>query len=174
MQDVLDSLREIMFRTAVEMPKSNMSGFWTAMSELQTWWMVPTDHSDLNTYGNYSTARNWTQTVNYIGTETRVVYRTNWTFAAFAIVISLLGVVALAPLYWGWWELARGGVQSFNPIVVADAFDAPLMRGVGGKQGDLVKEVWGEEVIYGVVGREEGAVGARLRLRFLRYGGSRQ
>ncbi|KAH8656647.1 hypothetical protein BGZ60DRAFT_532226 [Tricladium varicosporioides] len=168
MQDVLDSLREIMFRSAVEMPKSNLTDFWAAMSELQTWWMVPTD-SDLSPHGNYSTAGNWTQTVHYVGTETRVVYRTNWTFAAFATVVSLLGVVACAPLYWGWWELPRDGAKSFNPIIVADAFDAPLMRGASGVRGDFVKEVSGEGVVYGVVGRGEVDVGARLR--FLRYGG---
>lgn len=45
-------------------------------------------------------------------------------------VLSIVGILALCPLYYGWWEPGRNFPMS--PPEIARAFDAPLMRGVDG------------------------------------------
>jgi hypothetical protein len=70
--------------------------------------------------------QNWTQSVNVTGTETLTVYTI--PHLACAVVASLLGVAAVAPLYYGWWELRRD--VSFNPLEVANVFDAPILKHV--------------------------------------------
>lgn len=72
--------------------------------------------------------QNWTQSVNVTSTETLTVYTIAIPYLACAVVASLLGVVAVAPLYYGWWELGRD--VSFNPLEVANAFDAPILKHV--------------------------------------------
>jgi hypothetical protein len=72
--------------------------------------------------------RNWTQSVNVTSTETLTVYTVAIPYLACAVVASLLGVAAVAPLYYGWWELGRD--VSFNPLEVANAFDAPILKHV--------------------------------------------
>ncbi len=55
--------------------------------------------------------------MRFAGAEPRTVYRTEWWAAAAAAAITLAGVLAVLPLYRGWWRLgarrvaepARGG-----------------------------------------------------------------
>lgn len=95
--------------------------------------------------------QNWTQTVSYTGRSTQTVYSVSTAYLTSAVVVSLLGVVAIAPLYWGWWELGRD--VSFNPLEVAKAFHAEILRDADwnmSKEG-LVKMVGKREVRYRVV-----------------------
>lgn len=95
--------------------------------------------------------QNWTQTVSYTGRSTQIVYSVSTAYLISAVVVSLLGVVAIAPLYWGWWELGRD--VSFNPLEVAKAFHAEILRDADwnmSKEG-LVKMVGEREVSYRVV-----------------------
>lgn len=95
--------------------------------------------------------QNWTQTVPYTGRSTQVVYSVSTAYLISAIVVSLLGVVATAPLYLGWWALGRD--VSFNPLEVAKAFHAEILRDANwnmGKEG-LVKVVGEREVSYRTV-----------------------
>ena len=102
--------------------------------------------------------QNWTQTVSYTGRSTQIVYSISRAYLISSVIVSLLGVVAIAPLYWGWWELGRD--VSFNPLEVAKAFHAEILRDANwnmSKEG-LVKVVGEREVSYRVVdegGKEE-------------------
>ena len=88
----------------------------------------------------------------------------------------MLGVVAVLPLFIGWWELGRP--VSFSPLEVAKAFDAPLLGAVdsiGGKEG-IAEQVRVEvgRVRYGVVDEVGGdGMGVRQRLKISNVGGVR-
>ncbi|EON66808.1 hypothetical protein W97_06210 [Coniosporium apollinis CBS 100218] len=147
-QHVLDRMREIAFRTAVA------AASVTDMTVL---------------FGNSSLVdsslpliQNWTQTVEYSARETRTVYSISYPHLFCAVAVSLLGVVAVIPLYDGWWELGRP--ISFNPLEIAKAFDAPILERVDGNavKERIVEQSGLERVRYGVV---DGDGGGRLRLK---------
>jgi hypothetical protein len=118
---------------------------------------------------NFTTAKNWTQSVNYIGTEMKPVYRTNWNYMAVAIVVSLLGVLGVAPLYYGWRDIPKSNIGSFNPIEIAKAFNAPLLDVVeSARMSDIIGQVGGERVKYGA----DASIGGKLH--FSRDSGVRQ
>ncbi len=107
---------------------------------------------------------NWTQHVNFTGTQQHTIYRVDWPWLASGIVVSLLGIVALIPLYIGWWELGRP--VSLNPLEVANAFGAPLLDTVNSNadRSHIARDVGYKQVRYGSV--EEGTEGeSLLRLR---------
>lgn len=136
-QYVVDRMREIAFRTSVA---------------------AATVTNNTILFGNDSLVasglpliRNWTQTVSYTGRSTQIVYSISTAYLISAVVVSLLGVLAIAPLYWGWWELGRD--VSFNPLEVARAFHAEILKDANwnmSKEG-LVKVVGDREVSYRVV-----------------------
>jgi hypothetical protein len=107
---------------------------------------------------------NWTQRVRYRGTEERVVYRTHRGFLAAGAAASLVGVLAVLPLYYGWWRLGRA--VSLNPLETAKAFGAPLLAHVNSNAGDaqLAREAGAARVRYGVV-EERTPDGESVRLR---------
>lgn len=144
-------MRDIVFRIVVDLPKSNLTWFWERMS------------GGYDVEMNYTTATNWTQRVHYTGSELTTVYRTSWTYMVVAIAVSLLGVIAVAPLYYGWWDSAKLDIGTFNPLEIAKAFDAPLSGGVeGDRLDDVVAQVGRERVRYGVSGTIESV--PRLRM----------
>lgn len=70
--------------------------------------------------------QNWTQNIELDTRETLAVYTVSIPFLVCAILTSLLAVAAVSPLFWGWTEIKEAA--SFNPLEVARAFDAPLLR----------------------------------------------
>ncbi len=94
---------------------------------------------------------NWTQRVPYKNDERRTVYSTNPVYLALAVVVSLVGVLAVLPLYYGWWELGRP--VSLNPLETGKAFGAPLFEGMNSNthRSHILKQVGHEQVRYGVV-----------------------
>lgn len=98
-----------------------------------------------------SLTANWAQRVPYAGIQQRTVYNTEWAWAISAVLISFAGILAVLPLYHGWWELGRS--VSLNPLEIAKAFGAPLLENVNSNacKSQIVKEVGPERVRYGVV-----------------------
>lgn len=69
------------------------------------------------------------------------------------ILVSLSGVIAIFPLYQGYWELGRS--VSLNPLEIARAFDAPLFDSLDGNMSarDIEIERGSVAVKYGAVER---------------------
>lgn len=80
-------------------------------------------------------------------------YQTNSTLVALGIVVSLAGIIAILPLYYGYWELGR--CVSLNPLEIARAFGAPLFDGMDGNASanDVQIERGSIAVRFGVVER---------------------
>lgn len=58
------------------------------------------------------------------------MYHTSPLLVALGITVSVVGVVAILPLYYGFWELGRK--VTLNPLEIARAFGAPIMDGLDG------------------------------------------
>ncbi|ORY19541.1 hypothetical protein BCR34DRAFT_133713 [Clohesyomyces aquaticus] len=109
-QYILDRMREIVFRTAVAAANN--------VSDTKMLFGLPSLVAD-----GLPLIQNWTQTVELMEQNVSVVFIVSTPYLIAAVVASLLAVVAISPLYWGWKELPLP--PSFNPVVVANAFDAP-------------------------------------------------
>ncbi|KAF2027386.1 hypothetical protein EK21DRAFT_72062 [Setomelanomma holmii] len=77
MDGMLDTMREIAFRTAVRAAK------------------------------DYANITNSTQEVQYSGLATHSIYDTDFRYMAGAIVVSVLSVIAIGVTFYGWWDLGR-------------------------------------------------------------------
>jgi hypothetical protein len=115
-------------------------------------------------------AAGWAQTLRFNNSATRTVYRTDAAFVLSALTASVVGVLAVAPLYYGWWQLGRN--VSLNPLEIAKAFRAPLLGGVNSNADrvQLAAVVGHKRVRYGAVGigdeggRAGGADGSKSDL----------
>jgi len=65
-------------------------------------------------------SNNLTQSVPYISRQARVQYAADRGALALAVVVSLVGPLAVLVLFWGWWDLGRK--FSMSPLEVANAF----------------------------------------------------
>ncbi|KAK0642625.1 hypothetical protein DIS24_g8847 [Lasiodiplodia hormozganensis] len=94
------------------------------------------------------------------GTEEvgRVIYRLNPYYLLASLCVMLTNVVAVLPLYFGWWHLGR--VVSMSPLETAKAFRSPLMADAGSNEelGGLVRAVGEKRVRYGAVVAQGGAL----------------
>lgn len=99
MDDIINAIREIAFRTSVS-AASNTS--------------LPGS----------------VETVPFKGTATQIVYVTNYHYTFIAATVSLLGILAVIPTFWGWWE--DGREVRMTPLEIAKAFDAPLLAQADG------------------------------------------
>jgi hypothetical protein len=78
-------------------------------------------------------------------------YTLNTLFMALGLSVSLINVIAILPLYYGYWELGRR--VSLHPLEIARAFGAPVLDGLDGNVG--AADV---EMARGHVGVRYGAV----------------
>jgi hypothetical protein len=53
-------------------------------------------------------------------------YIANWAYLAASLAVTILGVAMIVPAFYGWWEIGRK--VSLNPIEMAEAFNAPVLR----------------------------------------------
>lgn len=93
---------------------------------------------------------NWTQRVEFNdGVKLQTVYKAKWSFVAAAVILSLAGVLSVASLFWGWWELGRP--VSLNPLEVGMAFDSPIFSAVNSNscRSQIVRTIGTREVKYG-------------------------
>ncbi|OAG09483.1 uncharacterized protein CC84DRAFT_1137177 [Paraphaeosphaeria sporulosa] len=87
------------------------------------------------------------------GYRTLPIYHISSLLVALGVVFSLIGVVAVVPLYYGFWEMGRK--VSLNPLEIARAFGAPFMEGLDGNTTpDMISvERGGMGVKYGALDR---------------------
>jgi hypothetical protein len=85
-------------------------------------------------------------------------YQTNYKYLAGALVATMVTVVAVLPVYWGFWQLGRK--VSLAPFDIANAFNAPIFDGAAKKNADvdtLLAEVGQRRVQYGQMLRGNAA-----------------
>jgi len=82
-------------------------------------------------------------------TSTINVYSSDIRFLVASTVITLAFIMMIVPTFVGWWELGRN--VSLDPIEIAKAFDAPLLKGPGSNAplGKLVTTMGAREVKMG-------------------------
>jgi len=98
MDQMLDALREITFRTAVHAGK------------------------DTSTHN----VTNAVQSVEYRGYQLQSIYITDPKYMVAAAILSVLSIIAVGATFYRWWELGRP--FSMGPLELASAFEAPLLR----------------------------------------------
>lgn len=137
MPDMINTMQSLAFRTTVAMATAPDSLFATSLTGATL--------ADLRS--------TWTQRIPITGYRTVPVYHTSPLLVALGIAVSLIGVVAVVPLYYGFWEMGRK--VSLNPLETARAFGAPLMEGLDGNTTpDMISvERGGMGVKYGALDR---------------------
>ncbi|KAF5260234.1 hypothetical protein FOXYS1_9137 [Fusarium oxysporum] len=92
-------------------------------------------------YAKYNTTDK--QKVEYDSGTTTLVYVTNYEKMWIAIAVSLIGIFAVLPTFWGWWELGRD--VSLNPLEIANAF------GTVGQESHIMRNVDPNQNVGGIV-----------------------
>jgi hypothetical protein len=93
-----------------------------------------------------------TQVFDVMRTQRWLVFHTDYSYLAGALVAILVPLVGVISLLWGWWELGRS--VSLSPLETAKAFRAPLIHnidesdasGILGKFGDTRVQYDGEYI----------------------------
>lgn len=108
----------------------------------------------------------WDNSLSYVEATqmiSEVHYRTNYAWMFGALASTLVCIMLILPVYWGFWELGRK--VSLNPIEIANAFQAPVLANVhsgSGHADDVVKVAGGQQVAYTVGADSES--GRRYRI----------
>ncbi|KAH7304721.1 hypothetical protein B0I35DRAFT_400840 [Stachybotrys elegans] len=105
------------------------------------------------------------QQVEYQSGVMTLVFLTDYSRLAIALLVSFVGIFVVLPVFWGWWELGRN--VTMNPLEVASAFERMSSEGSIFKGTDpnanadeIVKHANAVGMIrYGVL---EGKDGVRL------------
>lgn len=79
-------------------------------------------------------------------------YTTDFSYVAGALVATLITILLVLPVYWGFWQLGRK--VTLGPLEIANAFNAPIIKpdNVRGQHGDfeeVLQEVGKRRVRYG-------------------------
>ncbi|KAI1120597.1 hypothetical protein F5Y10DRAFT_258075 [Nemania abortiva] len=145
--DILNTLRELSFRASVSAARD-----------------VASEPDLAKTEGIIAK-----QTVPFVGISTKPIYKTDRRYVIAGFVVSILGVVGVALLFNGWWELGRKA--SMSPIEIALAFDAPLLQGVdsNAEAKDIVRQAGKSRIRYGDVFDRVGDDGETRLPRRLRF-----
>ncbi|KAK4498072.1 hypothetical protein PRZ48_010728 [Zasmidium cellare] len=98
-----------------------------------------------------SVNRTVSQQVEATMTPDILIYSTDvgWLVAGF--VLMMVASTLVCTMYWDWWALETN--TTMNPLSVATAFDAPLLRGVG---PSMLPAKWGKDVLGTKVQYSEG------------------
>ncbi|PVI07411.1 hypothetical protein DM02DRAFT_608961 [Periconia macrospinosa] len=90
-------------------------------------------------------------------------YVTNFAYMAGALVATLFTLLAVLPVYWGYWQLGRK--VTLGPLEITQAFGAPIVapdryKNTHGDFDHILKEVGERRVQYGqLVGAPRGQMG---------------
>lgn len=166
--DILNALNEIMFRTAVV--TSNTSKYAVLNMSIDTWYTQFYEAYPVN-YTTVDSGIPEPQILVMEQTSNIAVFQSHYSFLAAALAIMFLGILVVIPTFHGFWEMGRAA--SLNPLEIAKAFNAELLRGTGSNAsvGSLTKEFGSRGVKYGEVideGFEDSRNGERQK-----SGGSR-
>lgn len=107
------------------------------------------------------------QTVPFTGYIERAIYVTDYVYMSVGIAISILGSCAVGSTFWGWWKLGRD--FSFNPMEIAKAFDAPLLRDAGSNAAfsKFPISIKHHKVRYGAAERTDQPFGPQISTKSL-------
>jgi hypothetical protein len=105
-RDLLASINEIMFRTAIAVANGSSNGGPALGKPIAT-------TSEL------------TQILQATQASNRPVFRTHWAYLGHTVAIMALAVAAVAATLYGWWMLGRD--MTLGPIDIARSFDAPVL-----------------------------------------------
>ena len=114
MPDMISKMQSLAFRTTVAMA--------TAPGDLYTRNLTSSALADERSL--------WKQQVHVTGYRTLSLYHTSPLLVALGIIVSVAGVLAILPLYYGFWELGRK--VTLNPLEIARAFGSPIMEDLDG------------------------------------------
>lgn len=136
---VLDQFNNLMFRAAIEAAKSTTNYDHTS----------PQLDPGLALSQSVSAAQ--TRRVNVFASDLRW-----WSGAA---LLELLAVVAILPVFWGYWRL--GLRVTMSPFEIAKAFEAPLLKEVGSASGSrgVVKGMGDVKVKFGTADEQYERLG---------------
>ncbi|KAM0460082.1 hypothetical protein ACHAO4_002212 [Trichoderma viride] len=100
-------------------------------------------------------------------TRNVVIFHSDYRYLIATTVLSLIFVLLITPTFYGWWLLGRN--VSLNPIEIAKAFDAPLLRGPGSNvpQNKLAQIVGARKLKVGEVEEFEGGQAILKQLKFV-------
>ncbi|PVH67346.1 hypothetical protein DL98DRAFT_523386 [Cadophora sp. DSE1049] len=148
--DIVDALNEIMFRTAIV--AADFPRYFLLNGTTNAWWTSfyespPPDVPD------WDDGMPVPQLLLMEQTSDVTIFRTNYSYLAAALGVMVLGVIVVLPQYAGFWELGRE--TSLNPLEIAKAFDADLLKDGGSNASarQLSKSSRRTEVRYGEVMR---------------------
>ncbi|KAI9833511.1 MAG: hypothetical protein M1819_003670 [Sarea resinae] len=91
------------------------------------------------------------QTVLAMQTTTKTFYKSHFKYLWGALALMIFSVLVVTPTLYGWWDLDRK--FTLDPIEMARAFDAPLLRDTGGRSSkvevrDVLREIGWRKVQY--------------------------
>ena len=154
--DMVNALNEIMFRTALT--ASNVSTYSimnVSINQFQTsfYEAIPIQ------VPRKETGKPSPQMVTMKQTSAVTVFESHYEFLGAALSIMILGILVVIPTLHGFWELGRQ--PSLNPLEIAKAFNAEMLRGDGSNTtaAHLTRALGDRRVQYGEV-VDDGLVGA--------------
>lgn len=134
---LLSNIRDIMFRSSVAIAVNNITDFARNTNTTATNTTTTDDDDDTtgDSGGDHPTTTVPAQAVTTQGTYrlSHTVYRTNKTMLGISVTLILLAVVAILPLFWGFWHLGRK--VSLSPIEIAKAFRSAHAGAATGEKG---------------------------------------
>ena len=147
---IIESVNELTFLASIAMiDNSTFSGRKVVLDESAT--IVGVGKNDSTSFRSLD----WTMQITDV-----VFYRTNFWFAGFAVLSTVVCVCLVIPSYWKYGELGRE--VTLGPIEVASAFRAPMLTEgranaaeAGGDIKELIKDVGHRKVMYGFVDERE-------------------
>ncbi|KAI4645895.1 hypothetical protein J4E93_005473 [Alternaria ventricosa] len=144
--DVLTSVRELAFRTALYIPHTKgdiMKVNPEPYVDSPYYFFVPISESEKK--------RMFEQTVEIEQTAKDIVFKSQYPFLALAIGITLVATGCVFTVLAGWWHLGRE--VSLSPIEIARAFNAPLLADShpNAEVRRLLEECGDQRLRYGVV-----------------------
>ncbi|KAF2140451.1 uncharacterized protein K452DRAFT_252088, partial [Aplosporella prunicola CBS 121167] len=89
------------------------------------------------------------QTVQATERIDRTVYTVNYYYLVPGLCLMIVNVIAILPLFFGWWHLGRN--FSMSPLEIAKAFRSPLITQAGTNEdiNGLLKAIGNKRVRYG-------------------------
>lgn len=144
--DVLTSVRELAFRTALYIPQTKGD-----IMKVNPEPPIEYPYSPFVPLNEVERKRTFEQTIEIEQTAQEVVFKSQYQFLAIAIGITLVATGCVLTVLAGWWHLGRE--VSLSPIEIAKAFNAPLLAEShpNAEVRRLLRECGEQRLRYGVV-----------------------
>ncbi|OQO02797.1 hypothetical protein B0A48_11080 [Cryoendolithus antarcticus] len=139
-RDIIQNYNELMFRGALKVAD------WSNLTSLMDPGLSP----------NQTMMANQTLTQN--------VFKSDYRWFAGATVLEVIVIMAVLPMFWGWWTLHRD--LDLSPFALGLALNAPLLRDANAAEGvkGMLRTHGDTKVRYGFVVAEHDATGEKDEL----------